>query len=143
MALKYAEILSKTRKIERAEKARATQLNTENGLSDTMSEKPKTVKTDTRKEVTETFNIPRRKLEYIKEIQEVKPEVIPQILAGEKKIIEVKRETEKEKLKPTPIFDGTYQIIYTDPLITLKQRNGVPFSNNKISDKNSVFSRTT
>ncbi len=69
--------------------------------------------------------------------------MIPQILAGEKKIIEAKREIEKEKPKPAPVFDGTYQIIYADPLITLKQKYGLSFSSNKISDKNSVFSRTT
>ncbi len=50
-----------------------------------MSTKIETQKNDTRKEVAEKFRIPERKLKYIKEIQEVKPEVIPQILSGEKR----------------------------------------------------------
>ncbi len=71
LALKYAEILSKARKTERAEKARAIQLNKENGLVDTVSSKPDTQNIRTRKEVAEKFKIPERKLKYIKEIQEL------------------------------------------------------------------------
>ncbi len=63
-----------------------------------MSEKIETQKNDTRKEVAEKFRIPECKLKYIKKIQEVKPEVIPQILAGKKKMI-------KDHLDKTDIFD--------------------------------------
>jgi len=150
LALKYAEILSKARRSEQAKKAVQSRewrpVTDKSIVLDTASntiEPTETTITSTRAEVAKKFKIPERKLKYIKEIQEVKPEVIPQILAGEKKILEVKREIEKEKPKPAPVFDGTYQIIYADPSITLKQKYGVSFSNNKISDKNSVFSRTT
>ncbi len=121
LAYSYAELLSKARQKERAEKAINTRWKKQEYLSDTLTEKyksteePETPKADTRAEYSKKYDIPERKLKYIKEIKEVKPEAMPQILKGEKKIIDVKREIEREKPKPAPVFNGTYQVIYADP----------------------------
>ncbi len=127
LADEYAESLSKYRQSEAGKKAIEARWHGGKEYDvDTVTTSyklPDQVKSEnggrTRTVVAKKFKVPERKMRYIRQLKETKPEIIPQILSGEKKILEVMREIEKEKLMQNkgtvPLPDGKFRCIVIDP----------------------------